>query len=228
MKKSSKTSRPNRRDKERYRRFAEAYLDIGNPETYLKAKPSAIIAGYSKSYAHGRSYELLDRVGVQKEIKQIRDSRFKRSTIATPEEVLEALTQQLRTLPNELVNPMTGDLISLKDMTRDQAAAIAAYKVKQRTYQKGETPVTEDTIEYKLVDRLKAAEMLARHHGIFEKRSQQKPSSENASLVAYPSGELTLEEWQAQVVAILAGAKQVQNPTAPKQLPDHGDTSAGT
>jgi phage terminase small subunit len=119
--KPTKTPRPNRRDIERYHRFAEAYLDISNPETYLKADRSAVKTGYSKSFAYHRGYELLGRVGVQDEMKRIRDARLKSSTIATSEEVLEALTQQLRTLPNELVDKETGELLPLSKMTRDQA-----------------------------------------------------------------------------------------------------------
>jgi phage terminase small subunit len=205
-----KNPRPNRRDIERYRRFAEAYLDLSNPETYLKADRSAAKAGYSQSYAFHRGYELLSRVGVQKEIKRIRDARMTLSTIATPEEILESLTQQLRTLPNELVNQETGDLIPLKDMTRDQAQAIAGVKETRKVAASGDDVTTETKLEYKLVDRQKAAEMLAKHHGLYEKdNEQQKPAEGTVKLVMMPTGDLTLEEWTRQVEALNAARSTV-------------------
>jgi hypothetical protein len=161
----------------------------------------------------------LDRVGVQDEIERIRERRRRVSTIASPEEVLEVLTTVLRTLPNELMDEF-GNLILLKDLTPDQAQMIAGFKNKQRTFDTEDGPVTEATIEYKLADRLKAAEMIGRHHGIFEKDKRQKADGSDKRLVAYPLGNLTLEEWQAQVVVIMAGAKQVQNPNALLDVPD--------
>jgi hypothetical protein len=82
--------------------------------------------------------------------------------------------------------------------------------VKRRAYESDRDPVTEDSLDYKLVDRVKVAEILGRHHGIFEKGNLQKPGEGNGRLVAYPLDELTLEEWQAQVLIIMAGSKQGQ------------------
>ena len=203
----------------RYRAFAEAYLDVGNPETYLKAQPSAIKAGYSKPWARGNSYALVDRIGVQAEFTRIRERRRRLSTIASPEEVLETLTAVLRTLPSELMDE-AGDLIPLNKLTRDQAQLIAGYKSKRRTYAEDDTPVTEDTIEYKLTDRLKAAEMIGRHHGVFEKDNRQKAVEPGANrLVAFPLTEMSIEEWQAQVVVIMAQAR--------KALPEPKPAGAG-
>lgn len=224
--KRRKTARPNRRDTERYRRFAEAYLALGR-ETFLNAEKSALKAGYSSSYAHGRSYELLDRVGIQAEFERIRNRR-RRSTIASAEEVLEVLTAVVRTLPNELEDK-DGNLIPLGRLSRDQAQMIAGYKTKRRTFDTEEGPVTESTIEYKLADRLKAAEMIGRHHGIFEADNHQKAPEPGAQrLVAFPVGDLSLEEWQRQAIAIMAGAKQTQNFPALLELRDPADTSPGT
>jgi len=226
-KKSFKLSRPNRRDLERYRRFAEAYLALGR-ETFLNAEKSALEAGYSLSYAHGRSYELLDRVGVQVEFRRIRDRRSKLSTIASAEEILEALTAVVRTLPNELMDD-NGKLVPLNELTRDQAQMIAGYKTKRRTFDTEDGPVTESTIEYKLADRLKAVEMIGRHHGIFEADNHQKAPDPGAQrLVAFPVGDLSLEEWQRQAVAIMAGAKRTQNFPALPELRVPADTSPET
>jgi phage terminase small subunit len=197
--KQRKNARPNRRDLERYRRFVEAYLDISNPRSYLKAKPSAILAGYSKSYAHGRSYELLDKVGIQNEMKRVRDARLNSSTIATPVEILESISQQLRMLPNALVGE-DGELIPIHQLSRDQAAAIANFKDTKRIIKSGKNVITETRREYRLIDRLKAAEMLAKYHGLFKReRKQQTPPDNPVKLVAMPCGEMTLAEWTRQV-----------------------------
>ena len=219
-----KTSRPNRRDIERYRRFAQAYLDISNPETYLNAEKSALKAGYSISYAHGRSYEMLDKVGIQIEFERIRKRRRRLSTIASPEEILEALTAIMCTLPNELMDE-AGNLIPLNMLSRDQAQLIAGYKHKQRSFDTDDGPVIEDTIEYRLTDRLKAIEMIGRHHGIFEKDNRQKAIDPgDKRLVAFPLTEMSIEEWQAQVVVILSAAKRAQDPPALLAPPDSPST----
>jgi phage terminase small subunit len=206
-----KSSRPNRRDLERYRRFAEAYLAFGSP-TFLNAEASALKAGYAEATARGSSYRLLDNAGIQKEMERIRDLRLKRSTIASPEEILEAITTEIRTLPCDLVDD-TGTVIPLHKMTREQAHAIAGVKFKTRTYLIDDEEVIEVTIEYKLTDRQKAMEQIAKYHGLFEKDNKQQKSDEPARFVMMPSGDMTLEEWTRQVEALNAA----RNKTAPPQ-----------
>jgi phage terminase small subunit len=209
---SRKTLQGRRRDDLRYQLFAEAYLDISNRKTYLKAMQSALKAGYSESYAKHHSYKLVDQRGVQDWMKRIRDSRLKRSTIATPEEILETLTQQIRTLPNELVNE-NGEFIALHKLTRDQAQAIAGYKETSRVITAGDDIITETKREYRLVDRQKAAEMLAKHHGLLEKDNMQQ-APEPVKLVMMPTGDLTLEEWTQQVEALNAARIKTASPQA--------------
>ena len=72
----------------------------------------------------------------------------------------------------------------------------------------GEDAITERTLEYKLVDRQKAAEILAKHHGLFEKDNEQQKQDAPIQLVAMPTGDMTLEEWTKQAQAILAKPKQ--------------------
>jgi phage terminase small subunit len=189
-----------RTQRERYRKFAEAYLAFGQP-TYLRGMQSAIAAGYSETYAKARGYELVDRPEVQQEFERIRRRRLRSSTIASPEEILEALTTVVRTLPNELVDA-SGEILPLHQMSRDQAQAIAGIKVRERVIADGgEERVIERRREYRLTDRLKAAEMLAKHHGIFEADNRQREVKQTM-LVMMPTGDLTLEEWTAQVAAL--------------------------
>lgn len=210
--KRSKLQQGRRRDDLRYQLFAESYLAIGT-ETYLNAMGSALKAGYKESYAKHHSYKLVDQRGVQDWMKRIREDRLKRSTIASPEEILETLTSQLRTLPNELVDE-NGELIALNKLTRDQAQAIAGYKETSRVIAAGADVITETKREYKLVDRQKAAEMLAKHHGLFEKDIKQQKSDEPARFVMMPSGDLTLAEWTRQVEELNASRDKTAPPQA--------------
>lgn len=62
----------------------------------------------------------------------------------------------------------------------------------------GEDVITEKTLEYKLVDRQKAAIELAKHHGLYEKdNAQQKPDPTQIQFVNAPTP-MSLEEWEKQ------------------------------
>jgi phage terminase small subunit len=211
--KKQRTARPSRRDLARYRRFAEAYLDVGQP-TYFNAKKSAIASGYSDSYAHGRSYELLDRVGVQEVMRRLRDERAEKTTIAGPIEVLEILSAQVRTLPNKLFAE-DGSLIPIHKLTDEQAHAVAGVKATRKTKASGKGTITETQIKYKFVDRTRAAEMLARHHGLFERDNEQsKPDAPTVQLVNAPPP-MTLAEWTQQVQELQAmKTRQAENKAA--------------
>ena len=208
--KPHKVKRPNKRDLTRYRAFAKAYLAVGQP-TYFNAERSALAAGYKPGTAKGSSYKLLDKAGVQEEMRKLRDARAKQSTIASPEEVLEVLTTQIRVLPNVLAGD-DGNLIPVNKLTNEQAQAIAGVKHTERTVASGEDVVTERRIEYKLVDRQKAAEILARHHGLFLKHNEQQKPEASVKLVMMPTGDMTLEEWTKQTQAILDKAKHAPAP----------------
>ena len=201
-----KPSRPNSRDLARYEAFANAYLAIGQT-TYFNAERSAEAAGYGRGYCRAKAYLLLGRVGVQEAMRRLRDERAKLSTIAGPVEVLELLSSQARTLPNELMKG--GELIPLDKMTRDQAAAIAGAKTTTRIIMAGEDVITETKVEYKLVDRTKVLEILAKHHGLFRADNEQnKP--EPQPLVLMTAKPLTLQEWSEQAEALQAQIKARQ------------------
>jgi phage terminase small subunit len=199
-----KTTRSKR---ERFAAFAEAYLDASNSTTYLNAYQAAIAAGYSAPYARGNSYKLVDNGGVRAEIERIKAEKKGNPNIATADEVLEALTTQLRVLPNMLFDPETKELISPADMDNRQASAVAGYKVKRRVipgHGEDAEPEVETTYEYRLVDRQEAAELLGKYYGVFDKDNRQKAPTAPQALVAFPTQAMTLEEWQAQAKIILA------------------------
>jgi hypothetical protein len=122
------------------------------------------------------------------------------------------LTSQ-RALPNELVDE-NGELIALNKLTRDQAQAIAGYKETSRVIAAGADAITETKREYKLIDRQKAAELLARWHGLFEKDNEQQKPDEPVRFVMMPSGDLTLAEWTRQVEELNASRDKTAPPQA--------------
>lgn len=65
----------------RYKAFADAYLSNGG-----NAYRAALAAGYSESFAKGRSYELLDREEIQEYLTRRRQQMAKRAV--SPERVL--------------------------------------------------------------------------------------------------------------------------------------------
>lgn len=183
----------------RHRMFAEAYLDFGS-KTYMNSHQSALAAGYSKATSIGAGHKILRHPLTQEAFAEIKAARIKHSTVAGPMEVLETLTQQLRTLPNELMDPATGELIPLDKMPRDIAQAVAGYEQIDRTIPAGKDsePIQERRTKFKLVDRVKVAEILAKHHGLFEKDNEQG-KDDGVKFVAMPTGDLTLAEWTRQV-----------------------------
>jgi len=202
-KKTPKPHRSKARDRTRQIEFARAYLAVGQ-RTYLNAERSAIAAGYSKKNAHANSYKLLDKIGVMEEMRRLREQRAARSTICTPEEVLEILSAQARTTPECFVDGQ-GAVIPLKAGEKNRAHAVASIEETTRTIAKGDDVVVERKFKYKLVDRTKALEILAKHHGLFEKDNEQsKPDPMPLQLVCMPSGPLTLAEWTAQVQELKA------------------------
>lgn len=190
---------------QRYRAFAEAFMDIGKP-TFQRVVPSAIAAGYSESYARGLAYKLLDNIGVQKWIAKIRQQREKLDA-APAEEVLRFLTSVMRGDPAELERSKEeGEgLRVLREMTAEtRRALVAGVKRKTRFIPNGEgDPITEHTIEYKLNDRLKAARMLAQHLGLLVQGDKLKQVENNKVLVGYPTDPMPLAEWERQVREML-------------------------
>ena len=188
----------------RQRAFAEAFMDISQP-TFQRVRASAQAAGYSESYAKHRAYRLLSNVGVKKEFKRIRKRR-RRKEVISPEELLAILSQVVRANPKDLVDE-TGTFKALSNLD-DQVAKslIAGFKQKTRRIKSGDGGViTEHTREYKLIDKLKAMEMLAKHHGLYAEDLRPKLVKENRTLlVGYPTEPMPLEEWERQVKALMA------------------------
>jgi phage terminase small subunit len=193
-----------RSKRERYREFAENYMNVADPETYFNATKSALKAGYSPGYVRGNAYKLVAKRGIAEEIEAIKLEKRGNPNILTTDEVLETLTTQIRILANQLIDKDSGEFIPIDKLDSRTAQAIAGFEVIERILMgDGENAVLERKTKYKLVDRLRALEMLGRYWGIFEKDNKSKTPTVPVALVAFPAAPMTLVEWQEQAQAIL-------------------------
>jgi len=193
---------------EKYRDFAHHYMAIGAP-TFQKIRASAVAAGFGEKWARAKSYKLLDRTRVQQFIRAIRTNRL-RKEVATADEVLSRMTSILRANPKDLVGE-DDRLISLAQLPDDKVQSMIA-GVKQRTRvaqgKEDGTVILESTLEYKLLDKIKVLEMLAKYHGLYEDdlrpKIEQNTTNNNLVLVGYPTEPMTLAEWARQVQELRA------------------------
>jgi hypothetical protein len=103
--------------------------------------------------------------------------------------------------PRDLVDLLTGEMLSLKDLPEHMALAIVSLKV-IKTQSLKDPDLVRTEYRYKFADKGKALERLSRYLGLYEKDNQQKPAPEKTPerWVAVPTDrELTLAEWSQQV-----------------------------
>jgi phage terminase small subunit len=89
--------------------------------------------------------------------------------VMTAKEVLEELSKLARASMADYVG---GDDIAvpIRSLTRDQAAAVQEHTVEHYTEGKGEDAREVRKVKFKLVDKLRALELLGKHHALFTER----------------------------------------------------------
>jgi phage terminase small subunit len=103
--------------------------------------------------------------------------------------------------PRDIVDPVKGEMLSLKDLPEHMARAIVSLKV-IKTQSLKDPDIVRTEYRYKFADKGKALERLSRYLGMYEKDNQQKPTTEKAPdrwVVVPTDRELTLTEWSQQV-----------------------------
>lgn len=131
--------------------FADEYIKTGN------AEQSALTAGYSKSYARGRSYQLLANVGIKTYINK-RMEVLKKETIAEQDEILQYLTSVMRREHKESV---------VVTLTKEESKWVRGRKqTKKEEY--------AETVEIpaKLSDANKAAELLGKRYAMWTDKQE--------------------------------------------------------
>jgi len=143
---------------EKQRRFVEEYLVDFN------ATQAAIRAGYSEKTAYSQGQRLLKHVEVSADIKEAIDERRK----AAQMDALDVLQEFSRLARSDILNYVSFDEhgVALKDsslLTEDQARCIS--EVSETVNAQGIR-----SVKFKLYDKNRALENLAKHLGLFVDR----------------------------------------------------------
>jgi phage terminase small subunit len=103
--------------------------------------------------------------------------------------------------PRDMVDPKTGDILSLTDIPEHLVRAIIGVKI-IKTQSLKDPDIVRTEFHYKFANKGKALERLERILGMFEKDYQQKQATEKTTdrwVVVPTDRELTLAEWSQQV-----------------------------
>lgn len=154
----------------KHKAFADAYLR-GNSAT-----SAAKEAGYGEKCAGVTGHKLLKRQDIRAYV-DFHKSRATEQAVASK----ATLTQELSRLAFSNVQDFTrlnadGDLeVDFSAATREQLAAVSGVKVKKRKIfdNKGNVVGEEHQSEFKLWDKLRAAELLGKDIGMFKEPEQK-------------------------------------------------------
>lgn len=137
-------------------RFCEEYL------IDLNATQAAIRCGYAEATANREGSRLLSNVDIAAAIEAAAGKRLQKAEI-TGERVLNAIAEIAFGDIRKMFGP-DGDLKRPEDWDDETAAAVAGLEVV--TVNRGEG-VVEHVAKIKRADRLRALDMLARHHALY-------------------------------------------------------------
>ena len=145
----------------------------------LNATQAAIRANYSKKSARQLASRLLSKVHIQDAIAHLRKKRADRYEI-TADKVLAEYAKIGMSNMDDYIDT-TGDLPALDfvGLTRDELAAVSEITVETRKEFKGEGEDREyvaniEKVKFKLYDKTKGLDALAKNLGLFEKDNTQK------------------------------------------------------
>ncbi|UZP67367.1 terminase small subunit [Desulfovibrio mangrovi] len=151
------------------KRFAEEYL------IDLDADAAARRAGYSEAGCRRAAVRNMRHAGVREAIREAREQRIERVQVTQDMVLRELAAIGFTTMAD--VCRWSGDSLELLDsgsLSTEQAAAIA--EITETTTSRG------GTVRVKLHSKLKALEMLARHVGLYEERTDDAEPAADACL----------------------------------------------
>lgn len=139
------------------KRFIEEYL------VDLNATQAAIRAGYSPATASEQGARMLGNVNIKGEIDRQLAERSKRTGISADRVIREMAKIAFANI-SDVVDLTTGQ--ARTDAARDDLAAVQQIKVRRSETEAGVAIETD----VRLADKLKAAELLGKHLGMFRDR----------------------------------------------------------
>lgn len=143
-------------------RFVAEYL------VDLNATQSAIRAGYSERTARSQGQRLLTNVDIQKAIQEARIRQQQRTAI-TADRVLQEYARIAFFDPRRLFMD-NGKPLDINELDAETAAALAGLDVMDEYEGHGEDRVFVGyTKKYKIADKLRALDALAKHLGLFDR-----------------------------------------------------------
>lgn len=133
----------------------------------LNATQAAIRAGYSEKTARQQASDLLAKPDIAAAIAEQTAAALERADL-TADRVLEELRRLAFSDIRGLFDD-AGNLKPLKDLTAEQAAAVASFEVVKQNVTAGDGVI--DTIhKLKVYDKTKALDMLAKHFGLLTEK----------------------------------------------------------
>ena len=155
----------------------------------LNGGKAAERAGYSKKTAYSIASENLKKPEIVAYLNQKR-SEISTKTGITPERVLQEYARlaffDIRNIYDE-----NGNLISIKSLSDDTAAAIAGVEVSQEiTKTEKKTKTVNNTVKVKIANKILALDSIAKHLGMFEKDNAQKQPPPAISLESFTANDL--------------------------------------
>jgi phage terminase small subunit len=150
-------------------RFVAEYL------VDLNATQAAIRCGYSEKTASSQGERLLRNAEIASAVAKSTQAQLQ--TVAVTAERVKARLAALAFSDIRGFYDEAGNLKPLKDLTEDQAAAIAGFEIIKKNAAAGDGVV--DTVhKIKIADQLKALEMLAKHFGLLTEKVEHSGALE--------------------------------------------------
>jgi len=137
---------------------------------------SAIKAGYSQKSAAAAASRALTNVKIVRAIELCKNEIAKVRGVANPEQTLIGITKDGFFDPAVAFNE-DGSAKSIHDVPKDIRICINGLKMREKILIKEEDEkIIERVWEYRFVDKLKAKELLAKHHNLFEQDNKSRQS----------------------------------------------------
>ena len=142
-------------------RFVEEYL------LDLNATRAAIRAGYSRETAGVIGYENLKKPYISNEIGKAMEKRSKRTKVTVDRVLLELA--RIAFFDTRKLFADQGDLIDVRELPADTAAAIANVDITSFMNETGDVTTVS---KFKILDKLRALELVGRHLKMFTDKIQ--------------------------------------------------------